>query len=603
MGLESLIQLIRQGEPVTPGVANRPLRELHQDVRYVWEVLQAASTGSTVYARRVTVEAEAQAGMAVYFNTARKRFERGLAALDTAPGQGLLQTADSARVWGVVAAKVNATLADVLLFGYAALDVSAATGGDTAAGTFYLSGTTPGRLVRQQPPVSVQVLRADGQGNVFVVPQFVDLLDRHTHYRFELLCRPAGEHAPPVPGERHALAAADAALPGWLPADHESFDGKAPPGAVFGYNLREHGDLRDAWPPLPASRAYLEWDRGRDKDVGFTGVPLGPGGLAVVDRNGIWWMSDCYGDVPWPTDYDSSTPVSYSDSAGAECPRHLRMAMTLWFSKVQFATENTVVRSLHSADDRVVVRCLGGGDGAAGDLEILLDLNLTVENDAAGYRALKEFDPDTGKFKRGPVVEGIYALSDNVTLVGSESAAVEVGGTERTVYKGLAGLSVAPADSRELNVQLIRLDAVEEQFFEDVTYLGFPAGAQTAMRCKIHVPADVELASPRLALRFRILGRAAGSLPQLAFTGRRLPRPSSGLTTPVSLPTSGDEFAITCTTAATLAGTNQYVEATSTPFAVAAGDVVLFTVERSDDDGYAGEVGILQQVGILTAGA
>jgi hypothetical protein len=28
-------------------------------------------------------------------------------------------------------------------------------------------------------------------------------------------------------------------------------------------------------------------------------LPMGLGGLVYIDINGIWWMSDCYNDVPW----------------------------------------------------------------------------------------------------------------------------------------------------------------------------------------------------------------------------------------------------------------------------------------------------------------
>ena len=602
MSLESFLQLIRQGEPVTPGTANRPLREMDQHVRYIWEVLQAAAIGSTVYARRVTIEADAKKGMAVYFNTKRKQFERGLAQLDTTPASGVLQTADTAQIWGVIATKHNATLADILLYGYDDINILEATGGDTSAGVYYLSGTTPGRLTKQRPPVSVPVLRADGQGKVFVMPQFVDFLDRHTHYKFPLTCAPAGDHSPPTPGERHTIDNANADLPGWLPADHPTFAGKAPAGAAFGYNFEAHPQLKNAWPPLPATQTYLEWNKGLDKDIGFTGVPLGADGLCVINRDGIWWMSDCYGDVPWPTDYDSTGSESYSDSSDVKCPRHLQMAMLLWFTKAQFATDVSVVRSLRSKDARIKVRCIDGSPATAGDLEVLLDLNLTVKNDEKGHLALKAFDPVKNEFKRGPVVEGVYARSNNVSLSGSETELRNIGGTERTLFKGVVGVEVAPSDSRELDVQLIRLDSVEEQFYQDTTYLGFAASQQSEIRCKIHVPSDTELANPQLALRFRLLGRGAGTLPALTVTARRCPRPTDGLNIPVALPTSASEFTVTIDTQATLASGNTYVEAESEPFEVAAGDVVFFTVKRLSTDGYASEVGILQQVGILIAG-
>jgi hypothetical protein len=354
MPFEDFLRLIRTGEPVTAGVTNRAPAQIDRNVRYLWDVVQAAGIGSTVYARKVTVEAGAVPSVPVYYNGTTQRFERALAVASADPTTGVVETAASSHVFGLVTFKHNATLADVLLFGYAELDLSAAVAGTVVSGLYYLSGVTAGRLVRQRPPVSVPVCRVAGT-RVFVNPQLVDFLDRHTHYRFPLTCLPAGDHTPPVGGGRHVITNPDTDLPGWLPADHASFAGKAPAGAAFGYNFAAHSALANAWPPLPVSQSYLEWSKGLDGDVGFTGVP---GDLCVVNKDGLWWMSDCYGDVPWPAFWDTTpgTGSSLTEVLG-ECPRDLYMELVLWFAKVNFATDNAVVTSLRSLDDRLLVRC------------------------------------------------------------------------------------------------------------------------------------------------------------------------------------------------------------------------------------------------------
>jgi hypothetical protein len=595
--LEPLRQLIRPGEPVTAGVTNRPLQVLGQDVNYLWEVLQDAAYGSTVFIRRATVEAAAVPGMAVYFNATRARFERGLAQLDTSPAVGVLQTADSARVWGIVTAKHNDTLADILLFGYFPVDLTGAVlGGNVPAGVYYLSGTTPGMLTAQKPPVSVPVLRADGAGNVFVQPQFVDFLDRHTHYRFPLVCRPAGHVSAPTPGEHHVISAADGDSPGWLPADHSSFEGRAPAGAKFGYNLNADPVLKNAWPPLPVDSVTLTWDRGLEKEVGGTAVPLGPTGVCIVNRDGLWWLSNCYGDVPWPTGYDN-TPVSasWSESINDNCPRHLAMEMLLWFTKVDFATDATVVKSLRSGDSRIIVRCINGAPASTGDLELLLDLNLVVSNDARGYLALKDLVGTT--LTRGPVVEGLYANSDNVVLTGDATSKVNpLDASSATMYHGRIGITVAPETSLEVPARLIRLDGATEEYEFNTPYLGFAAAEQQAMRAVFDIPATLSIPEPQFQLRLRILGRALGTLPQLTVTGRRVLQPADGDT--ADLPTDGDEFAITIDTSVALASGNEYVEVVSEPFDVAAGDTLYLTVQRA----YNAELGILRHVGVITSG-
>lgn len=596
MSLERFLQLIRDGEPVKAGTANRPTRQLHANVEYIWEVLQAVEVGSTLYARRVTVETAAVKGTPVYFNTTRQRFERGLAVLDSTPTSGVLQTAASAGIWGVVAEKFNDTLADVLLCGYAELDISGVVSGAVTAGLYYLSGQTEGMLVKQRPPVSVPVLRSDGNGKVFLMPQFVDFLDRHVHYKFPLTCAPAGTHTPPDMGEHHVITDGDDSLPGWLPADHEVFEGHAPDGAMFGYNLNAHESLKNAWPPLPTSSASLILLRPIDGSLGGV-VPLGPYGKCIIDRYGIWWMTDCFGDVPWPTSYttgESDTTV-YGES---ECPQPLQMEMTLWFTKLEFATDVSVVRSLRSTDDRLIVTCQDGSPASAGDLIISLDLELVVADDQRGYLFFKELDGNT--IKRGPGVEGVYTTSPNVTLSGDASSLIDPEDEESgTMYHGKVHVEVNPAATRELDVALVRLDGAQEEHYSDLMYIGLAAGQEQEYRARIDIPADTALTNPVLSLRLRVLGRASGDLPQLTLTGRRVARPSG--VTPLNLPLVGEEFTIVMTTVATLSANNQYVEFESDAFEVAAGDAVYFTVRRESTDEYPAQVGILQQKGILTA--
>lgn len=606
MGYENLLQFIKEGESVSGGVAGRPDRSLDNNVRFLKELIDAAAIGSTIFAREVTVEAEVLQGTPVFLNGKTSRFERGLALVETDLATGTLLTAPSAQIWGVVYKKHNATKADLLLFGYAALDISAAVGMAVTEGTYYLSGTTPGRLVKQRPPVSVAVLRTDGLGKVFVHPQFIDFLDRHIHYKFPLTTRPAGSHTPPSYGDRHVIVDPDETKPGWLPANHPTFQGLAPAKAAFGYNFKAHPTLANVWPPIPVSQSYIEWNKALDTDEGFFGVPLGTSGLVAVDRYGIWWMSDCYGDVPWPRDLDTqvSVSVSISQDGGPECPRSLDMEMNLYFTKINFATDTTVVTSLRSADKRIIVRCLQDKSiRASGDLEIALDLNLLVgTNTARGHTVFKTLKDNT--FERGPVAEGLYAKSSNVKLSSTVSTVPldPSNPASATVHQGMIGIEVLTAPTRQLDVQLTRLNGASEEFHLDHMYLGLINGEESSFRSRIDIPFDAQFASPQLALRFRILGRAAGALPSLVVTGRRVPRPQFGLAVALPLLPTSSEFTITINTQATIDKANDYIEAESSPFAVAAGDLIFFTVKRLATDAYPAEVGILQQVGLLTGG-
>lgn len=605
MGFESLLRLMQAGDPLKAAGVRAPLQTLQGNVNYLYEWLRAAGVGATVYAHRETVDPTLPTGTPVWYNSTSGRFEAGFATTVAEPLSGVILTSPSAQVWGIIANKIQANCADILLWGFDKVDISAAVDGPVTAGVYYLSGSAPGKLTQQKPPISVAVLRATGDGRVLVMPQFIDFLDRHTHYRFPLACLPAGQTSEPAPGGRHIITSADVSQPGWLPANHASFNGLAPRGAAFGYNFAEDPGLANTWPPIPINPVYLDWDKGLDPAIGSTGVPLGPEGLCVVDANGIWWMSNCYGDVPWPLTLNTSDPTSdsMSQSSTPECPRDLEMALTLWFTKVNFATDLTTVLSLRSRDPRIQVFCAGTNKpGSAGNLELALNLALQVTTGQLGYIAIKCFDPKTSIYKSGPVTEGVYALSPNVRLTGDLVGPRTIQGVAYNVYQGLVGISVLPEPTAELDVQLVRLGGCTEENFEDILYLGMIQGVLRALRGQINVPTTLAIPNPQMTLAFTILGRSAGTLPQLTFTARRVPRAPAGLTTPLSLPDDTEEFTVTCPTIVTLADDNLYVEAQSTPFTVTPGDTVYFTVQRDGTDAYDAEVGIVRQFGLVSSG-
>ena len=616
MSLERFIKFIKEGEPVSPGTPNRPLRQLDQNVQYLWDVIQAAELGSTVYAREITIESSAQLGMPVYWNAAEGRFERALVGMQTDTTTGYLSQTDSSQVWGIVAEKHTATSADLLLFGYAEIDISAATGstGGVPAGTYYLSGTDLGNLTIQVPPVSVPVLRADGTGNVFVNPSFVDSLNNHQHYKFDLVMLPAGNTSPPAVGNKHVITSPDSALTGWLPADDAIFDSKAPAGAKFGYNIPADYDLNNLWPPIPVQSADIELIRPSIDDTADLKLREKLAGQALddivkIDSNGIWWMTDCYDQVPWPTDYTTGDSLSYSADT---CPQESVPAMLLYYTKVNFATDITIVRSIKSLDDRLKIYCAGTTKiDSVGDLEIDLDLNFVIgADDTAGYLALKEIDGNS--FKRGPVAEGLWAGNPNVLLTGDASKSVVIDGVAQDVHYGNIKVSVLESPTQELSSQLVRLDGVTEEHYP-VLYLGFPNDVQSSFIVKFEIPTDAPSTNTKFRYRPRFIGRAAGTLPsggyltiEYLLAPRPLPAASSGAigSTAITVPT-GVFATMTCdlATGAPTLTANQAVEALTAPYTVQPGDVVYVRVTRTDpdEDGYTGEFGIMQQNGILSS--
>ena len=603
MSLERFVKFIKEGEPVSPGTPNRPLQQLDQNINYLWELIQAAEIGSTVYARSQTVASDLKVGQPVYLNTANAQFEPAYAAPQTDSATGYLVVPDQAQVWGIVAEKHNATLADILLFGYATIDISEAIGqlpgSDVPAGTWYLSGSGAGQLTRQQPPVTIPVCKTDLSGGVYVNPSFVDFLENHRHYVFNLEMLPAGSVTPPPVGGTHVITAADSSQVGWLPADDAIFSGKAPAGAKFGYNLSQNTDLNSVYPPVPVQSAVIQMQRPSVWDTALERKWYGEQlmeDLVVIDRNGIWWMSDCYDEVPWPTDLDTDSSVS--ESYGDCDPHNKDYSLKLYYTRVGFATDNTVVSGLRSLDSRLVITCSGKTDAATtGDLDIDLDLSFMVgDTTVSGYTVLKGFDTETGIFTSGPVTESVYATSSNVLLTSPKVTNVD----GVNYYQGPVGIGVLNQATQELSSQLVRLDGVTEESYP-VLYLGMPDDVSTSYVVKFEVPTDSPVGST-FAFRPRIIGRAVGTLPQLTATYYKSSRPTAGLTTPIAVTQS--YTALTMDTVATLTSANQAVEAVSDSISVDPGDLIYIKLERTPEDvsdSYVGELGIMQQVGVLTS--
>lgn len=594
-----LLKLVSNGDKVAAGTLNRILQVLDTNTKYLKDLFDAAELASAVFARDVIVEPSANIGMPVYFNAAAGRYERAIARAEVDTTTGALKTSVTTNVWGIVHSKKNNAIADILLFGVSTLDLTASVGESAPeAGVYYLSSSEAGKLVNQEPPVSVAVLITDGEGTVFVNPKFGNILTDHVHYKFELQCVPAGDHTPPLVGERHEITNPDSSIEGWLPADHAVFGNKAPIGAAFGYNLSA-SNLSLVWPPLPVTSAYLEWDKGLDADVGFTGVPLGSDGLVVIDTNGIWWMSDCYGDVPWPATLDTTASEdSSSSSSYLECPRDLHMRLILWFNKMSFQTSNTVVTSLTISDDSdhiLSLKCLGTDDDAnTGDLELGIDLNLaTTTETEPGHVVIKALEDN--EFKAGPVVEAIVAGSSNVSL----SSTAQTGSN----HQGTVTISVAQTIlGGELPIETVRMDGTELSYVEDITGIAFPRNKDTAYRAKVSVPAGIS-SSVDISLRFWLLAETAGTLPPLTLTARVVPRPNpTGV--PVALPTTDSAVTLdfgSITTTIVSPGDGKYVEITSDAISADPGDAIWFTLSRNGSgDSYNDDVHVIDQRAVVS---
>lgn len=598
MGYIDLIRQILDGELVRAGIANRPTQELDQNVRYLKDLIEAAFIGQTVIARERTVEIDAKVGQPVYFHAGDAEFKRAIGSVEV-DENGLIVTSASTQVLGIVLSKQNATKADILIHGLATVDLSQATIDTPVPGSiYYLSNAAAGRLTADRPPVGVDVLQVtqakeNDTYEVFVSTRLHDLLESHKHYRFELVALPAGDVTPPTPYNPHVISSPNSALAGWLPADDAIFDSKAPAGAVFGYNLSV-SPLQNLWPPLPLQGATIEILRPPGQTLSTV-----PDEVVLINRDGIWWMTDCYDSVPWPTDFVTGDSVSDHEDLSS-CPQDLPLKVYLWFSKPTFHTNGTAVLSLQAhADSGLIITCVDTGEPATtGHLDIDLDLDMNVhpDGDESGSLVLKRFENNT--FYRGLCVESLEAGSSNVTLTSDLP-------DDAGKFYGNVNIEVAlDIEGSELSVDSVRLNGVTEEFYQSVIALGFDQNKRASYRGRVLVSPQLVLeAGTKMKLRFLVLNRANANVPDSLFSldYRVLSWPSA-LLTPVSLPLTDTSLADLPDTAVTITVANQYFYMESEAFDITAGDTVFFTLERrGDTDGFPGNVHIMRQRGVLVA--
>jgi hypothetical protein len=603
-GYQTLIKMIVDGELVTAGVTNRAPSALQGNIDYLKEILEEAFAGQTLVARDRTIDPEANIGQAVYYNPLSQRYEQALATTFNDPLTGTLLMAPSTFTWGIVKRKLAADKGDILLHGVAEIDMSAAIVGSPNPGMYFLSGVQPGFLVSQQPPVSIPVALLAGPGilsgttTVFVNTNLRDMLEGHRHYKVPLLCCPAGTPTTYEDADRlrQGVLNPDPTVEGWLPATPEFFpDAAIPRGARFGYNIAA-SKLINLWPPIPVDGAYLEWNKGESTDLLGMGVPLGDTELAVINSTGIWWLSDCQDDVPWPMGLTTDTPMSES-IAHHECPRDTYMMLTLWFTRPIFANNQSCVLSLTPrAGSGLTTYCTGTDTPAnVGNLDIDFDLQLLIgATNIPGWLAMKTI---TGKqFNLGPVVEKIQAGTSNVTITGVPNQSIaddegfQAGQLTISVQDSLNGL--------ELPVETVRLAGAYEVFPYDVIGLGFDYGKDSTFYGRIGVRAWPTLpVGTQMKLQFWVLARTAGAIPDAVFsaTYRSIPMPSATLT-PLDLPLTDTD--LTLDTAVTV-DTDQYVLMETEPFDVASGDTVMFSITRSSTDVYDGELDVIRKYGVL----
>lgn len=630
------IKHVNPGEPVQAGVVSRPDRTLEDRTDYLKDRLDAAALGRVLVDSDATICSSVLPGQPVYWNWVEKRYEPALAGVASDPETQVLLVQPSSDCVGICLRKRSETLGDIVLRGIVEIpDLANAIDGPITPGRYYLSAADAGKLVKQKPAVTVTVCHVQGPKDscttvprVVVMPHIRDFIDEHTHYRFELITRPAGLNTlyeDPDGKQRHRIDNPDPTLPGWLPANHPVFAGKAPAGAVFGYNMSQHTALSQVWPPVPIQSVTLIWDKGRGR-LGAGEIPLGPSGVAIVDMNGIWWTSDCFSDVPWPRDWEPGyTP---GQLIGAECRRLEDMRLSVIYIRMLVGNDRNVVTSLvKDIDDAdavetpttaaaatvtspIAITNCADTTSSTGDLQLNLDLQIAAA-EATGGQAVKGVI-NRHQLRRGWIAEGAFTTSNQIAITGSRPSPRTLTTSEKqqfnltttspiTLHQGI--LKIDYTDQlveREISPQIIRLSDTVERLYMDIPYLGFPGGQASLLRLRFNVPGSNLGDNLMMKIRVQLFGRDGTQsqrkvMPSLYMTRRIITKPPTPEADGQALPTT--DTALTFNSSANLY-IDRAIQRDSAAFAVAEGDTVLVTLGRVEDNVY-GEIGVLRVTGIV----
>lgn len=540
------IRFVTDGEPVSAPVTNRPVRDAQANLDALRERVEGAATGSRLVAFAVSVDASAPVGCPVVLEG------------DTYVPSSLDPAGGRFRVDGVVRAKLTSTTGDVTLGGQDEIDLTAVTD-DTASGVYYL-GPADGRLTASPPTWAVPVLVKGDDGSVLVFGGRAGQETAHTHQAVYAQHRRS-----------------DGSDPGWQDASAHPVG--RPSGAAYRYVNSAAVDRLVALAVPGTTFSVTQFDGyGRGTELDDTVVQLTPGGL--------WWLGEFA-----PGDATEST----SSASGGP----MRLRLSAYASPYSVGA---VVRSLTApAGGPIVVENCDGTADPYGNLRVRYDGAAAVSSTTdPGATAFKAYEDD-GTVAAGPVVSGLRAADGTIVLSGGSLVAVDPDDPSAGQMRAGAVLvraNLSP-DGRVVLAQTVRLDDLRQRDLNGLYYLAMPADRTSSAVIKFRLPGpDAVTAGMTFTISLLLLAETTGSLPPVTVSYKRLPRPAvaASETPPASF------TAVTFSSSGTAVVSGDYARVDSAAIAgVEADDVIVVKIVRSAPDAYAGEVGLFDLTGFLTA--
>lgn len=541
------LSLVQNGEAVAAATPNRPIMQLGERTEYLKALVDVLSAGGSIMDMDAPMAPDVQEGQAVYWNATTLQYDRALAALayDGAGNYG--GNADSAYALGICGAKTTATNGVVIFAGTAdGVDFTYGleTGETLGAGPYFLSATEPGRMTQNRPVVGVYVMFGTTGGSAVIAPSTREILEDHTHYRYELLY-----------GNDVSTTA------GWS----NVFDSTlAPSGARYRYTIEADARPYAMFPFQPASSTYFEIDG------------IGGNDKVTIDNNGIWWTTA------------DREPNEYN-------------TMTIYYAKPTTGDVTTLVRSLQAASDSPLLRVTDCNGAAAtkGDLYVHLDLLEAASGNAtSGYIVMKSLDSD-GKILRGPVVESITSASPEISVsIDSENGEVLEDGSK--VGKLTLTYNSPDTVTREIVPTLTELYGALQSDYNNIPYVALPSRSfDTALSLQYDVSFTGLTGTFASTFNAWIYSSSAGALSSTAIQVdytiiRAAVSTEAYALTDVTKVLTGTGY-LTMLPNFTM-NANGYRKATFSISGVSVqpGDRVAVKLTRKDAGSYAGEIGILR---------
>lgn len=466
---------------------NQRLQQLQQNIAFLSEVMQTVREGSALIGYNAEIDADSspdiEVGSPVYYDTTAGKFK--LSKLSVTMVGEVYVAEPSSEVWGIVLKKCSDSRAHLLLDGLAAINMQASTGDPTPEGKYYLSRnvgqmqSTPDNMLRQP------VFLGTGDGEILFRPFFADNYPRFVPRQVSLTPGVAGTAS--TSGTNWVFSGPDSNQAGWLPANHAVFGGKAPVGAYAGYNFSQDPDIADVWPPLHPRESRLLVDPGGNRSRGYFTILGADNDRCVVNSDGIWWMTNCVGQMPWDFLADGAENQTV-------CPKSL--PRRLWIESQfagQLVTDPNTLNSLRSKIPWLKVFAAGTQTPAVrGDLELALSEQDWIRETPLDFSHLALKGLDSGQFTRGPVVTTIRSNSPSLQITGGHDMSDE-GDPEKRAGELVLSLNAA-ADTDVLPLRSQLFGATTESFRETMA-TGFRAGVDSSAVFEMHIPKAVQSGS------------------------------------------------------------------------------------------------------------